>query len=225
MANEDVKLEEVELAENPGPRCACVLLLDTSGSMQGEKIRLLNDGLVAFREELMKDEAARKRVEVAVVTFGERVEVRHEFVTADSFQPPVLQAAGSTPMGAAILQALDLVESRKAVYKANGVPYYRPWAFLITDGEPTDEAVVEQAARRVQASDNDQAKRVAFFAVGVEGANMTRLSQVAVRAPVRLRGLDFREMFLWLSKSLGQVSRSATGAQVPLPPPSGWATT
>jgi len=34
MTNE-MKLEEsVEFALNPEPRCACVLLLDTSGSMQ-----------------------------------------------------------------------------------------------------------------------------------------------------------------------------------------------
>src|SRR5262245_597316 len=34
--------EAVEFAVNPEPRCACVLLLDTSGSMQGEKIAALN---------------------------------------------------------------------------------------------------------------------------------------------------------------------------------------
>jgi hypothetical protein len=40
------ELEEmVEFAENPEPRCACVLLLDTSGSMAGEKIDALNEGI------------------------------------------------------------------------------------------------------------------------------------------------------------------------------------
>jgi hypothetical protein len=46
--SEEIRLEEaVEFAENPEPRCACVLLLDTSGSMAGEKIDSLNEGLKA----------------------------------------------------------------------------------------------------------------------------------------------------------------------------------
>jgi hypothetical protein len=38
--------------DNPEPRCPCLLLLDTSHSMRGEPIRALNDGLVAFKDEL-----------------------------------------------------------------------------------------------------------------------------------------------------------------------------
>jgi uncharacterized protein YegL len=45
-------------------RAACLLLLDTSTSMQGDRIRELNDGLVAFAEQLTGDALAAKRVEV-----------------------------------------------------------------------------------------------------------------------------------------------------------------
>jgi len=126
-----------EFAENPEPRCPCVLLLDTSASMSGAPVRELNEGLVAFKDELMADSMAVKRVELAVVSFGP-VQVVSEFQTADTFQAPNLVAKGDTPMGQAIERALDMLNQRKEVYKQNGVSYYRPWVFLVTDGAPTD---------------------------------------------------------------------------------------
>ncbi|MGL5510016.1 MAG: vWA domain-containing protein, partial [Microcoleaceae cyanobacterium] len=65
-----MRLEEsVEFAENPEPRCPCVLLLDTSASMTGSPIQALNEGLRTFKEDLVKDDLASKRVEIAVISF------------------------------------------------------------------------------------------------------------------------------------------------------------
>jgi hypothetical protein len=61
---------DAEFAENPEQRCPCVVLLDTSTSMRGEPIRQLNEGLLAFKEDLHNDAMAAKRVELAIVTFG-----------------------------------------------------------------------------------------------------------------------------------------------------------
>jgi uncharacterized protein YegL len=217
-----LKLEDaVEFAENPEPRCPCVLLLDTSGSMNGAAIEALNEGLQVFKEELNRDNLAKKRVEVAIVTFNFEVNVAQEFVTADAFEPPTLVAQGLTHMGSAIHLGLDMIEARKAQYRANGVNYYRPWVFMITDGEPQGEldTIVEQAAQRIK--DDEANKRVAFFAVGVEDANIERLSQIVVRNPLKLKGLNFQEMFIWLSASMQRVSQSKPDDQVALPPP-GW---
>jgi uncharacterized protein YegL len=217
-----LKLEDaVEFAENPEPRCPCVLLLDVSGSMQGEAIDALNEGLRTFKEQLNQDNLARKRVEVAIVTFGSDVKVVQDFVTPDQFEPPTLSAQGLTHMGAAILQGLEMIEARKGQYRNNGVNYYRPWVFLITDGEPQGEpdSIVDQAIQRIR--DDEASKRVAFFAVGVAAANMTRLSQIVVRSPLKLQGLNFKEMFIWLSASMQRVSQSKPEDQVALPPP-GW---
>jgi hypothetical protein len=219
------QLEMAEFALNPEQRCACVLLLDTSGSMQGDKIAALNKGLRVFHDEISKDPLASLRVEVAVVTFDSKVNVVQDFVTAGDFQPPTLTTTGVTFMGGGIQQALDLIDGRKAVYKANGIQYYRPWIVMLTDGEPYGEPddAVNQAVRRLH--DAELNKRVVFFAVGVEGANMARLDTIAPpnRKAVPLSGLKFNELFVWLSASMSAVSNSKLGDQVALPPPSGWA--
>jgi len=184
--------------------------------MAGAKIDGLNEGLRILKEELMKDELASRRVELAVVTFGDDgVSIVQDFITAAGFNPPLLHSNGSTPMGRAIEEGLELLRLRKGSYRANGVAYYRPWIFLITDGQPTDSTAV--AAARIQAE--EAANGIAFFAVGVEGANIQSLAQLSViRPPVRLRGLSFRELFQWLSASQRQVSSSRVGEQVLLPP-------
>lgn len=206
-----------EFAENAEPRCPCLLLLDTSQSMAGEPLRQLNAGLVSFKDELATDLLAMKRVELAVVTFGP-VNVLSDFQTPDLFYPPQLSTTGDTPMGEAIERGLDMLQDRKAAYRANGISYYRPWIFLITDGAPTDSW--SRAAQLVK--EGEATKAFSFFAVGVQGANMEILGQIAPRGAMKLDGLKFRELFSWLSSSLSGVSQSQVGQQVLLPPPSGW---
>lgn len=217
--SEQISFETNDFASNPEPRCPCVLLLDVSGSMGGRPLEELNAGLATFRDELAADALAMKRVEVGIVTFGP-VNVEMPFTGASTFYPPTLKAQGDTPTGAAITQALNMVEDRKRDYRANGISYYRPWVFLITDGRPTDSwTAAAEAVREGEAS-----KKFAFFAIGVQGADMSVLGQISTaRAPLSLQGLKFRELFSWLSSSLRSVSRSTPGTEVPLEAPKGWA--
>lgn len=248
---ESFSISAESFAENPEPRCPCVLLLDVSGSMAeivgdggrdtGEtvqqdgmtyrvvtggvsRIDLLNEGLRSYHGDLTGDSLASKRVEVAIVTFGQDVQVVQDFATASEFQPPTLKANGMTPLGGAVNVALDLLEARKNSYKEHGIAYYRPWVFLVTDGAPTDTGVWEGAAARSR--EGEKNKAFAFFGVGVEGANFDVLRRFSTREPLSLKGLRFRDLFQWLSSSQKAVSRSTPGDAVPLENPAtpeGWA--
>jgi uncharacterized protein YegL len=214
----------VEFADNPEPRCPVVLLLDTSGSMSGSPIAQLNAGVSIFKQETQQDTTASLRVEVAIITFDSSVHLLQDFVTIDQFNPPSLTASGSTAMGQGIQMALSKVESRKAEYKSNGIQYYQPWIFLITDGGPTDSW--QSAAQQVRQADAERI--ISFFAVGVKGADLGILSQIAPpnTPPIMLDGLKFPELFRWLSDSMKRVSSSKVGSgMVSLPATSGWAST
>jgi uncharacterized protein YegL len=214
---------DATFAENPEPRVPCVLLLDLSGSMVGPAVAELAAGLEVYKNSLLSDSLAASRVELAIVKFGGSVEVLANFATASAFQLPVLTPGGGTPMGAAIGCGIDMVQKRKAVYRANGIGFYRPWIFLITDGAPTDSW--QEAAQQVK--QGEASKAFSFFAVGVENADFEILGQISTRKPLRLKGLQFSELFNWLSNSQQSVSRSTPGEDVPLKNPAapdGWAT-
>jgi uncharacterized protein YegL len=216
---------------NPDPRIACALLLDTSVSMSGEPIDQLNEGLALFCQEIKADELAKKRAEITVLTFGGQARVAIPFTEGRDLQPQRLAVSGGTPMGAALDLALDQLTQQKQAYREAGLEYYRPWMFVLTDGQPTDGEVFTAAAARVRAA--EAARQVSVFAVGVgPAADLDRLKELSTqRVPVRLAGLSFAEFFSWLSASLSVASAStafgasdaATSAEQITLPPAGWA--
>jgi uncharacterized protein YegL len=215
-----------DFASNPDPRAPCVLALDTSGSMSGQAIRELNEGLRAYQQDLIADSLAARRVELAVVSFGGKVELVQDFVSPAHYVPTDLLAEGDTPMAEAVMRGVHLLEKRKEIYRANGISYYRPWIFLFTDGEPTDNAqywnMAQETVRRGEAEG-----KFTFFAFGVAGANFAKLKELTGnRSPLQLKGRSFRDFFVWLSNSQQRVSQASVGANVRLLPAtgdSGWA--
>ena len=215
----DVAFDVMEFAENPEPRVPVVLLIDKSGSMNGQPIEELNNGIKVLWDEIKADTLASKRAEISVIEFGP-VQTALEFATVSNSFAPTFEASGVTPMGEAIVRGIASLQERKRQYSASGIAYYRPWLMLITDGAPTDDiAPAIEAIRR-----GEQESALSFFAIGVQGADMQALNRLnpGKREALKLDGLNFKELFLWLSASVRSVSQSSPGDIVPLPSPMGW---
>ena len=225
--------DEIQFAENAEPRCPCVLVLDVSSSMSGAPIAELNRGIATFAQELKNDPLASLRVEVAIITFGQHafrgLTLEQDFVTVDIFSPSKVTVgpgwtmkeltawlgSGSADMDEGVNLALDKIEERKKSYNANGIDYYRPWLLLMTDGFATcDRDELMKMSRKLK--DAHDQKKVAAFCVGVLDADMDTLAEISPTRPLKLKGLDFSSLFVWLSQSMSRVSASRTGEQVEL---------
>jgi uncharacterized protein YegL len=212
----------IEIANPQQPHVATVLLIDTSGSMAGN-IPQLKEGLAQFKEDVLKDDLARKRVDLAVISFNSDVQVIHDFSPIEDFDVPELMAMNSTKMGTGILKAIELIENRKKDYKTKNISFYRPWIFMITDGEPTDMQEEDDLWNTVIKAihEGETNNKFLFFIVGVDNANMSILDKISPknRKPIHMKDGHFNEMFLWLSRSQQKVSCSRVGEQVILENP------
>lgn len=210
--------------DNNQPRCACVLVLDHSASMQGKPITKLNEALRGLPTELASDPLISKRVEIAVVGFPP-TRIVQPFCSVAEFVPPTLAPVGTTPLGGAVQLSLRLIEERKAVYRTRRLDYFRPLLVIITDGAPDQDDDWRGAAASV--ADAEEREKVTAFAIGVPGADMAVLQEFSRRPAAMLIDLKFRELFTWLCSTLKAVSGSQShsgadpNAKVPLaePPP------
>lgn len=217
-------LEDVaEFADNPEDRCACVLLLDVSSSMAGRPIQMVNDAIKAFKDEVSRDRLTALRAEIAIVAFSHTVNIVQDFVAVRDFEPPVLAASGGTKIAGAINRALRMVDQRKKEYRANNIGYYRPIILLLTDGYPQHDTVEEIAEATKRIAEEEAGRHVAFFAFGVEGADMAMLAKIATaeRPPLRVEEAEIADIFQWLANSVSVISTSQPGERLTLPAPPG----
>ena len=212
--DDELILGEQDLVDNPTPRVPICLVLDTSGSMNGEPINELNEALEMFFDAIRDDDVAKNAAEIAIVTFGGSPKQILDFADIKRQAPPQLEAETTTPMGGAVNMALDLLEDRKEEYSRAGVDYYQPWMVLMTDGRPTDK--IDGAVSRTRSL--IEARKLIIFPIGIgPRAHMETLQKFSPqRQPLRLKGLNFQEFFAWLSQSVAQVSRSNPGEKIEL---------
>jgi len=209
-----------KIANQGESHLACVLLLDTSGSMAGDPIIRLNQALRDFKDQLNMDELANKRVDIAIVEFNESVNIIQPFTPISQMTPVTLEAKGSTSMGAGINLAIDILKERNRFYATLGTPCHKPWIFMITDGEPTDD--LDLAKKRIIEEEGKGSHgKLKFFALGVPGfkrevlIDLTRHQGENPRI-MEIGDIDFSKIFDWLSKSMAYISVSRIGEEVQL---------
>ncbi|WP_455624907.1 vWA domain-containing protein [Parabacteroides sp.] len=216
-----------ESAINYEMKCMCVLVLDVSGSMKGDKLNALNQGVRDFFTQIQTSdgvaETTKDQLEVSIIQYDEEVKIlRDPKLIEDKEIPPTLTERGSvTDTVGAIREAIKLVEDRKAFYNTTGQRYYRPWIILMTDGEPymgkeADSQLrtdIEIISEQVVAETKN--KKYMMIGVGIGAkANMALLEKMAGGKALRMGEKKFGEFFQWLSASLSLITTSKDGDKI-----------
>ena len=239
----DLKFSKRDLADNPSTRLPVCLVLDTSDSMQGERIEELNKGVKMFMDAISEDEILKYSSDIAIVTFGNKefseytdvgeknpvngVKKIFDFDIVEKHQVPIFTAApkGYTPMGEAVDTAIRMLSERKFIYKENGIEYYQPWMVLMTDGQPYDYYTANGASTENSAAQSRElisSNKLTIFGIGVgKDVSMEVLARFLPKStkfpPLKLRELNFKEFFDWLTDSMHLIKESMPGDSVTLP--------
>lgn len=216
MSNQMNQSVYADIAAVTEPHMAALILLDNSGSMNGKALNELVQGYNNFLSQSSLDELAMKRVDIAVVRFGDTVETVQDFIPLSrAVESPNLNltASGKTPMGEAIEKGIQMLRDRCRLYDEAGIPHYKPWIFMITDGVPTDS--IENAKTLIR--QREDTGRLKFFSVAVNGADTNMLSSLGKRVIEATKEDDFKSIFNWFSKSMSIISASRVDENPQLP--------
>lgn len=198
-------------------KCPCLLVLDTSGSMNGGPIEDLNKGLEVLQAAIAADSVAAQRLELGIVTFDSTVDTVQTFTQVNGLELPRLAARGSTCLVDGVRSGIEMIEARKKWYRETGQNYYRPYLILITDGQPDSDQDVEGLRRELK--EGVEGKHFEFWPFGVTGADMELLNSLSPKnKPLSIKDADFQGFFKWLSASMAQVVRSRPGDKLDLDP-------
>lgn len=191
------------------PHMACLLLVDTSGSMNGDAINSLNEGINRFKEDVCKDERTKNILDVAIVEFNSTVRRVQNWCPIEYMEPVNLVANGGTDMEGGLRLAIDMVRERSRFYLfESGTTPYKPWIILITDGYPNGP--IDSIAAEI--ADLDAKGKLHLWSLAVEGADTSVLNKLCGgKRALKLKGKDFTEFFNWVNMSMRSVSQSSPG--------------
>jgi len=205
----------------PLRRLPVYLVLDCSGSMSGEPIEAVRQGVRALLSDLRGDPQALETAYLSVITFAGSAVQACPLTELTLFQEPTLTAGGATSLGAALTLLEQCVDTEVRKTSKDQKGDWKPLVFLMTDGMPTDNW--EPAA------DSVKAKRLGNIIACAAGDHAESASTVLKRATeivVELKSLQpdaLKAFFKWVSSSIKTTSQSVAGpvagAGVALPPP------
>ncbi len=204
---------------SPGLRRLPVyLLLDCSGSMFGEPIEAVRQGLSLLRSDLQSDPQALETVWLSVITFESDARQVCPLTPIDQFQEPTLQASGTTSLGAAITLLLDSIDKEVRKTTAEQKGDFKPLVFLMTDGVATDnwEQPAEQLRKR-------RPGNVIACAAGdsSDESSLKKITEIVVKLKDTAPG-TLQAFFRWVSASVATTSASVSAqgdAPVKMPAP------
>ena len=187
------------------PKCLCVLVLDTSGSMNANNaIVELNDSLQRFKKDIELDSVTRDRLEVCIIAFDSAVKVLQQPDKLTNFEMPRLKAQGCSLLVPALEKAQELIKKRIDYYKSQGICYYRPWIIVITDGDPYPCGQdISTIASKIKTDVNN--RHYYFVIIGIGDMQSSVLSTLeteqmpAFKTPINK--IPFEEFFTFLSQS------------------------
>ena len=203
-------------------RLPVYLLIDTSGSMHGEAIEAVRNGLQVLVAALRQDPHALETAYLSVITFDSSARQVIPLTELVDFQPPELRANGMTAMGEALSLLADCIQREvvKGSYEVKGD--WKPIVFLLTDGAPTDDLDRGiNAIRQVKTStfvacaagssaDTGTLKRITETVVSLDTADSTKL----------------KAFFKWVTDSISTSSKKIDNGkevsgldELPPPPP------
>ena len=115
------------------------LVLDTSGSMSGEPIEAVKNGMQILVSALRQDPYALETAYLSVITFDSKAQQLVPLSELTTFNVPSVKASGATAMGAGLKLLAERVDAEVTKTTADTKGDWKPMVFLMTDGGPTDD--------------------------------------------------------------------------------------
>lgn len=211
-------IERIDNMSDFTRRLPVYLLLDTSGSMSGDPIEAVKQGVKALISELRGDPQALETAYLSVITFNSQARQVSPLTELMLFKEPQITAGGATAFGAALSLLADCIrtEVRKSTETQKGD--WKPLVFILTDGAPTDDW--RPAAEELKST--HPANIIACAAGAYADTTVLRELTECVLMMNNLSAGDLAQFFTWVSSSIKMSSKSLDakpGANIELPPP------